>query len=668
MDETQLSGGKTPRNALWWVPPYGGQEIIMSDDSEESGVASTGDVTNKTDRDRTDGGVSEETETEEQIPESDDGGLEFGHGDNAEITEDEPVDEFDAEGGEVSVDAGVDALASADTDAVGVDEPTVVDHPSRDEVLADVQEHFETEPEVPEFAEAPTPEFIDHRWFDFGYLEEYEEVERLWVSEPYAYISVLWDDEENVHRYRVTEPVLDEFEQYVRKDLIRHLRNSLMYQDLEDDGNREQVFTTKAREIVADHAATVEDGSLHKILYYLIRDFVYLGPIDPIMRDPAIEDISCDGVDIPVFVYHRKYRDLETNISFGKEALSSFTVRLAQRAGKQISISEPLIDGSLPDGSRVQLTFGSDVSTRGSNFTIRKFADVPYTPVDLINFGTFSIEQMAYFWLAIENNRSLIFAGGTGSGKTTSMNAVSFFIPPNSKVVSIEDTREITLPHDNWIQSVTRDSITAEGRGAISMYELLQAALRQRPEYILVGEIRTEQNVALTFFQAIGTGHTAYTTVHAESVEGVLNRLENPPLSVPTQMIQDLDIISIQKQTFQEGSRVRRNAEVTELLPPNQGTESVRASVVFNRDAEADAYRKVNDSSVLDEIADARGWSAGELARELQKRERVMEYLVENDISGYDEVTSVIHTFAKDPESVMERVDNDSLDPTELEY
>jgi len=543
----------------------------------------------------------------------------------------------------------------------------VVDHPTRDEVLEDVKEYFTSGQVDASFAGAPSEEFIEQNYFDFSYLEEYTEIERQWVSRPYAYVSILKDEEENEFLYRVTEPVLDGFEQYVRKDLIRLLRNSLMYQDLEEGEDREAVFTAKAREIIGENAATVDDGSLHKLLYYLIRDFVYLGPIDPIMRDPAIEDVSCDGVDIPVFVYHREYRDLETNIELGKEALSSFTVRLAQRAGKQISVSDPLIDGSLPDGSRVQLTFGNDISTRGSNFTIRKFADVPYTPVDLVQWNTFSVEQMAYFWLAISSNRSLIFAGGTGSGKTTSMNAVSFFIPPNSKVVSIEDTREITLPHDNWIQSVTRDSITSEGRGEISMYELLQAALRQRPEYILVGEIRTEQNVALTFFQAIGTGHTAYTTVHAESVEGVLNRLENPPLSVPTQMIQDLDVISIQKQTFIDGKRVRRNQEVTELLPPTQGGETVRASEVFSRDADSDTHRKVNDSQVLEEIAESRGWSTGELARQLKRREDVLQYLVDNDVSGYDEVTGVIHAFAKDQDLVMDRIENDTLDPSNLE-
>jgi flagellar protein FlaI len=247
------------------------------------------------------------------------------------------------------------------------------------------------------------------------------------------------------------------------------------------------------------------------------------------------------------------------------------------------------------------------------------------------------------------------------------MNAVSMFIPEDSKVVSIEDTREITLPHDNWIQSLTRDSITSEGRGEVTMYELLQAALRQRPEYLLVGEIRTEQNVAFTFFQAIGTGHTAYTTIHAESVEGVLNRLENDPLSVPTQMILDLDIISIQKQTFIEGDRVRRNHEVTEIRSGDDAGETVRAIDVFRRDADEDAHTKVNNSQVLQDIAEDRGWSQKRLAKAKRKREEFLGYLVENDISSYKQVTSAIHAFGNEEEEIMRKIQEGKLSPADLE-
>jgi flagellar protein FlaI len=535
----------------------------------------------------------------------------------------------------------------------------------REAVLSDVRTFFGDLPEDETFVPVPDDAFIEDRWFDFEYLEHYEEVERQWVSLPFAYVTVLYDEIEKEFSYRVVEVELDEFEAFVREDLTRILRNDLMYQPIAEASTKEDVFTERAQVAMLEHAATVEPGSLHKLLYYLLRDFIDLGEIEPMMRDADIEDVSCDGVDVPVFVYHRQYRDLRTNVGFGPERLNSFTVRLAQRAGKHISISDPLIDASLPDGSRIQLTLGSDVSTRGSNFTIRKFSDVPYTPVDLIEWNTFSIEQMAYFWLAIENNRSLIFAGGTGSGKTTSMNAVSFFIPPNSKVVSIEDTREITLPHDNWIQSVTRPPVTAEGRGEVSMYRLLQSALRQRPEYLLVGEIRTEQRVAFTFFQAIATGHTAYTTVHADSVEGAMSRLENEPLAVPAQMIQEVDVLSIQRQIFHDGERVRRNEVVAEVVP-GRNPEDVTTRTVFERDARSDEYSRVNESHVLAEVRDQRGWTDEDVEDALAVREEVLEYLVDNGFRDYDAVTATIHTFAKDPEFVLEGIRNDTFDPDDL--
>ncbi|WP_255148909.1 type II/IV secretion system ATPase subunit [Halorarius halobius] len=566
---------------------------------------------------------------------------------------------------------GVAAAGDSDDDDPGVDSSRAVrvlggDDPDvdleslpdqstiREAILSDVQAHFADHDGR---FDAPDDSFLEESFFDFSYLDRYEEVERTWVNEPFAYVSVLYDPVEREYRYRVGEPELDEFEQYVRRDLVEYLRNSLMYQDIGGERTKEEVFEEDVLELVARHARSVEPGSIHKLAYYLRRDFVEFGPIDPIMRDPAVEDVSCDGADVPVYVYHRGYRDLRTNVSFDAERLSSFTVRLAQRAGKQISVSDPLLDATLPDGSRLQLTMGGEVATRGSNFTIRKFSDVPFSPVDLVNWNTFSVEQMAYFWLAIESNKSLVFAGGTGSGKTSSMNAVSFFIPPSSKVVSIEDTREIDLPHDNWIQSVTRDSASGEGRGEVSMYALLQSALRQRPEYILVGEIRTEERVALTFFQAMGTGHTAYTTMHADSIDTVLNRLQNPPLSVPRAMIQDLDIVSIQRQTFVEDGRVRRNQQVTEMRdPPEDDPMALRTRNVFERNAREDVHQQVNESTVLADIAEERGWTGAELDAEMARREGVLRFMLEEEVLDYRDVAAVLQLYAKDPEYVVERV------------
>ncbi|QLD86733.1 type II/IV secretion system ATPase subunit [Natronomonas halophila] len=538
------------------------------------------------------------------------------------------------------------------------------DHPTVTAVLDDVTTSF-AEAENLVFDTRPPLAHLQSRFFDFSYLIEHEEIERKWTNEPYAYVSILRDTTENELRYHVTEPWLSDFEEYVLEELTKVLRNSLMYQETNGEMPKAERFSQEASDLVEKHTAALPETSLYKILYYLRRDFLNYDRVDPIIRDDAVEDISCDGVDLPVFVYHDSYRDLDTNVTFGKEDLISFVTRLAQRSGKHISVSNPLVDASLPNGSRVQLSFGGDISTRGPNFTIRQFTSVPDTPIDLINWDTFSVEQMAYLWLAIENNRSLLFAGGTGSGKTTSLNAVSFFIPKKSKIVTIEDTPEISLPHENWVQSLTRDSVTGSGRGQVTMYQQLQTALRQRPEYILVGEIRTESDVALTFFQAMATGHSAYTTVHAESVNGVINRLENEPLSVPLQMLKELDIISIQRQVMVEGERVRRNDQITELVSAGEG-DDVHINRVFDWDADRDAFNTKFDSSVFDDIAADRGWSTAEINQEYEDRRKVLQYMVDNDITWYEDVARVIHRFMTDRETVMDRIDGDQLDPADL--
>jgi len=309
----------------------------------------------------------------------------------------------------------------------------------------------------------------------------------------------------------------------------------------------------------------------------------------------------------------------------------------------------------------MQATLGGDVTTRGSNFTIRNFTETPFTPIDLIDSGTFSIEQMAFFWFSVQNNRSLLFAGATGSGKTTSMNSMSFFIPPQSKIVSIEDTPELSLPHDNWVQSVSREATGDQGRGEVSMYNLLEASLRQRPEYLLVGEIRADPRVASTFFQAISTGHTAYTTFHANSVRGLLSRLQNEPLTVPRQMIAELDLVSIQKQVRVDGKNVRRNSEVVEIIPRDEGQDMLQARTVFDRDPATDSFNRAQTSQTIDDVREERGWTTGQAETELKRRREILEYLHTNGISGYDEVVKTTTMFARQPDTVVDLVRDDEL-------
>ena len=534
-------------------------------------------------------------------------------------------------------------------------------------IMDDVVGYFESEYDPSRLGiDAPDEGAIRGEWFDFSYLAEYDLVSWRWVQRPYAYTAVVYDPAESERRYHVGEPVLTEFEQYVREDLTRITRQELMHRDIGVGEERSEVFEAEIERIIDQHAAAVPPSPLLRIVDYLARDFVRFGKIDPLMRDPALEDISCDGAEVPLFVYHNAYRDLETNLRFNEDRLDAFVTRLAQRAGKSLTAADPLLDASLPDGSRAQFTFGTDVSLRGSTFTIRRFSEDPFTPTDLINFGTFSLDQMAYLWLLVENDMSVMFAGGTGSGKTTALNAVSYFIPPGNKIVSIEDTPELRLPHENWVRNVTRESATGNDQGSITMFDLLESALRQRPEYLLVGEIRANPQVAFTFFQAISTGHTSYTTFHADSADGAMRRLENEPLNIPEQMIGSLDVISIQRQVTVDGRRDRRNHRLVEVTPDREG--GVETRDVFGRNPSEDRMEQRAESSLLQEIKYERGWDDGRLRRELALRKEVLQYLQREEIRHHDDVGRVIHTFYRQPQTVLEQIRAGRLEPERLPY
>ncbi len=488
----------------------------------------------------------------------------------------------------------------------------------------------------------------------FEGLRGYSEIERYWVNEPYALVVILHNEEENTNLYYVVEPKLSDFEDLLLREIKDRLRDVLLVEEASSDEDKDRILTTKVKELIKDYAIDMTPVILEKILYYVRRDFIYFGKIDPLMHDNMIEDISANGYNIPVYLYHKKYTNIPTNIYYTEEELNSYVIRLAQRCGKHISVAEPMVDATMPDGSRIQMTLGTEVTSHGATFTIRKFSEIPITPVDLIMWNTFSAEEMAYLWLCIENNKSLIFAGGTASGKTSSLNAVSLFIPPQAKIITLEDTRELKLPHPNWIPGVTRDSFTADGRGSIDMYELLRAALRQRPEYLIVGEVRGKE--ALTLFQAMSTGHTTFSTMHADSVASAIHRLENPPISVPRTMIQALDIMSIQAQTYVRGKRVRRNMKIVEITDIDPTTKNIRTNDIFVWDSMTDSFLRVGESKALNEIMIRRGWSQKELERELTNRQKILEYMVNNKITDFNSIASIIHNYQTTPEKILKKL------------
>ncbi|WP_128905188.1 ATPase, T2SS/T4P/T4SS family [Halorubrum amylolyticum] len=412
--------------------------------------------------------------------------------------------------------------------------------------------------------------------------------------------------------------------------------------------------------VLAEDPETLSEHQVEKLLYYLKRDFIGYERIDPIKYDINVEDISCDGYDSPVFVYHTDYEQVITNVYHGTDELDDFVVKLAQRSGKGISKRRPQVDATLPDGSRAQLTLGREVSDHGTNYTIRQFNDVPFTPIDLINWKTFSLEEMAFLWLSIENHKSLIFAGGTASGKTTSLNAVSLFIPSNAKIVSIEDTREVELPQRNWIASVTRPSFSDDDKGDIDEFDLLEAALRQRPDYIVMGEIRGEEG--RTAFQVMSTGHTTYTTFHADSVGEVLKRFTTDPINVSKTMFTALDLVSVQTSTRVQGKKVRRNKSLTEINHYDAENDEINVQDVFQWQAETDEFLQMGDSNTLEDIMFDRGWSRETLDEELRKRRVVLAYLIDRGLNSYAQVAATFQAFINDPETVLALMANEELE------
>jgi len=549
----------------------------------------------------------------------------------------------------------------------------------------------------------------------------FTEVERYWVNKPAAFVVIFHSDRENEEKYYVVEPYRNEIERDLQEFLTGKLRTAIKYasddvaaaadadqrrgvieretrkllsrydlfddpdaggsyvdrlldalglselpfgDDDGDDGDDDDPHLDGSRArpepaVLAEDPDELTEYQVETLLYVLQRDFVGYERIDPIKHDINVEDISVDGWNSPAFVYHTDYENLITNVNHGEESLDDFVVKLAQRSGKGISKRQPQVDATLPDGSRAQLTLGQEVSDHGTNYTIRQFKDVPFTPIDLVNWQTFSLDEMAFLWLCIENDKSIVFAGGTASGKTTSLNAVSLFIPSNAKIVSIEDTREVELPQRNWIASVTRPSFGEDESGDIDEFDLLEAALRQRPDYIVMGEVRGEEG--RTLFQVMSTGHTTYTTFHADNVGEVLKRFTTEPISVSKTLFTALDLVSIQSQTRVAGKKVRRNRSITEINRYDPENDEINVNDVFQWDPETDEYRQTADSSTLEEIRFDRGWTQRELDRQLQERRVLLAYLITEGLNEYAEVAATAQAYINDPETILALVANDQL-------
>jgi len=478
------------------------------------------------------------------------------------------------------------------------------------------------------------------------------------IYEPYVYAAVVRDPITQKTLYEIIEPTLIKDEEDKLKEIKTLLieETDVSLKDLETREKAEEYLKSKVKEIVKDYHIKIAEEAIDKLIYYIIRDFIGYGKIDPLMRDHLIEDISADGVNIPVYVWHREHESMPTNIIYkDADELNSFIVRLAYLARKHISIATPMLDAALPDGSRIQLTYETEVTRRGSTFTIRRFRADPLTISDLISFNTLSSEMAAYFWYAIENRASILVAGGVATGKTTTLNCLSMFIKPELKIVSVEDTAELNLPHENWISSIVRPGLGSEQKetGAITLFDLLKMAVRQRPDYIIVGEVRGEE--AYTLFQAMAIGHLGMSTVHAESMDAIIHRLESEPMNIPRPLLTMIDAAMFQVRTEVDGRPARRALMIKEVVALDPKTKELLTNEVYRWDAKRDVFLYSGRSYILEKNMKKMGLSVEEIQKEIHRRKMVLEWMVRNKIRRYTDVAGVIREYYADPARVYRK-------------
>jgi len=471
------------------------------------------------------------------------------------------------------------------------------------------------------------------------------------VKAPFQYVHVEYTGEEL--RYSCMEPPLSEGEQQnlaIVENAFDKMAHSEILLVAEED--RAAALRDRFNLILEIYKMKLTEFQTEKFFYYLFKKYMGFGKVDVLMNDPYIEDVTCNGPNSSIYVNHRVYGSVATDVVFEEIELNNFVMRIAQAAGRHISVLQPIRDATLTDGSRANLTLGKEVTKKGSTFTIRRFRSNPVSCIDLIKYNTFDATVLAYFWLMVEYKRSILAAGGTASGKTTTLNALGVFIPHEYKIVSIEDTAEMNLMHPNWTQSITRTGFGGSGEGNIELYDLLKAALRQRPEYIVVGEVRGAE--AGTLFQAISVGHPCMGTIHAGSIHELVSRVESEPMNVPRNLFASLDLVLFNAMIKVGEHFLRRALRIVEIVELDPERGDLITNPIFKWDPVSDTYEFGGNSSMFEDISEEFGIDPESLTREMYKRADFLAALARDGITDYRDVARAIRRYSKDRDAQVE--------------
>jgi len=478
---------------------------------------------------------------------------------------------------------------------------------------------------------------------------------RYCLIAPYTFVHIHWDPKIYEIVYDIEEPILTKDEEKHRKEIVNAMNNMIDFETvIEKEKTKLLEYIDKRFKILAiELGIELSYESYKKIFYYLCRDFMGFNEAEPLLRDYFVEDIECNGGETPVYIVHRVYRNLKTNLVFKDiDRLQSFVEKLAQRCGKYISYAKPILDGSLPDGSRVNATYTKDITSKGPTFTIRKFTKTPWTPPQLIAFGTLSPEILAYLWMLVQYRMNVLITGGTSSGKTTLLNAIAFFIPPEARVVSIEDTRELNLPRDNWLPSVARSATGVGGSGEISLFDLLRSSFRQNPDYVIVGEVRGAE--ASVLFQGMASGHSSISTIHADSVDTLIKRLETPPIELSPTLLNVLDCVCIMTHAVVNREETRKLKEVVEIMNVTMhGIAITNTPFIWNA-MENEFYSKKN-IKIFEKIKKRYGIKIEELEVEFRKRVQLLYSIYQKKIYKFEEVQEIVNEYYKKPAEVLKK-------------